>query len=83
MTINTYISMIESKRKLSKQEEERQNHGYGEGFDGCQIGGVWGNGGRGEGIKRYKQVIGEQPWGYKVQYKKWSSERTYTHLPWT
>ena len=45
MTINTYISMIESKRKLSKQEEERQNHGYGEGFDGCQMGrGLGGNG---------------------------------------
>ena len=39
MAINTYISMIESKRKLSKQEEERQNHGYGEGFDGYQMGG--------------------------------------------
>ena len=26
------------KNKLSKQEEERQNHGYGEHFDGCQMG---------------------------------------------
>ena len=27
------------KNKLSKQEEQRQNHGYGERFDGCQMGG--------------------------------------------
>ena len=26
------------KNKLSKQEEHRQNHGYGEYFDGCQMG---------------------------------------------
>ena len=30
------------KNKLSKQEEQRQNHGYGERFDGCQMGGVGG-----------------------------------------
>ena len=30
------------KNKLSKQEEQRQNHGYRERFDGCQMGGVWG-----------------------------------------
>ena len=27
----------------------------------------------GEGIKKYKQVVTEQPWGCKVQYRKWSS----------
>ena len=27
------------KNKLSKQEEQRQNHGYGEHFNVCQIGG--------------------------------------------
>ena len=36
------------KEQKSKQEEQRQNHGYahGEHFDGCQMGGweVWGNG---------------------------------------
>ena len=26
------------KNKLSKQEEQRQNHGCGECFDGCQMG---------------------------------------------
>ena len=30
------------KSKLSKQEEQRQNHGYGERFDGCQMGGECG-----------------------------------------
>ena len=35
MVINTYLSTIES--KLSKQEEQRQNHGYRECFDGCHM----------------------------------------------
>ena len=28
---------MDSKNKLSEQEEQRQNHGYRENFDGCQI----------------------------------------------
>ena len=28
--INAHLSTIESKNKLSKQEEQKQNHGYGE-----------------------------------------------------
>ena len=40
MAKNTNLSTIESKKnKQSKQEEQRQNHGYGERFDGCQMGG--------------------------------------------
>ena len=39
MAINTYLSTIESKNKLSKQEEQRWKHGYREHFDGCQTGG--------------------------------------------
>ena len=35
MATNTYLSTIESKNKLSKQEQ-RQNHGYRECFDGCR-----------------------------------------------
>ena len=27
------------KNKVSKQEEQRENHEYGERFDGCQMGG--------------------------------------------
>ena len=42
-------STIESKNKLSKQEEQRQNHGYRECFDGCQMGG--GCGGMGEEVR--------------------------------
>ena len=30
---------INLKNKLSKQEEQRQNHDYGVHFDGCQMGG--------------------------------------------
>ena len=39
------------KNKLSKQEQ-RQNHGYRECFDGCQMAG--GNEWKGEGIKKDK-----------------------------
>ena len=28
MAINTYLSTIESKNKVSRQDEQRQNHGY-------------------------------------------------------
>ena len=42
------------KNKVSKQEEQRQNQGYGECFDGCQVGK---NGWRGERIKKYKWVV--------------------------
>ena len=41
MAINTYLSIIES-NKLRKQGEQRQNHGYREHFDGCQMGGRYG-----------------------------------------
>ena len=34
MAINTYLSTIESKNKLSKQEEQKRNHRYGEHRDG-------------------------------------------------
>ena len=40
---NTHIyQQLNLKTKLSKQEEQRQNHGYGEHFDGCQMGGCGG-----------------------------------------
>ena len=35
------------KNKVSKQEEQRENHEYGERFDGCQMGG-----GVGKWVKR-------------------------------
>ena len=37
MAISTHLSQLNLKNKLSKQEQQRQNHGYGEGFDGCQM----------------------------------------------
>ena len=39
MAINIYLSKTEWKNKLSEQEEQQQNHGYGEHFDSCQMGG--------------------------------------------
>ena len=53
MTVNTYLSKIESK-KQAKQEELRQNHGYRECFEGASWDGGVGGGGTGEGIKKYK-----------------------------
>ena len=35
--INIY-QQLNLKNKLNKQEEQRQNHGYREHFDGCQMG---------------------------------------------
>ena len=37
MAINTYQSTDESKNQTYKQEQT-QNHGYREHFDGCQMG---------------------------------------------
>ena len=34
-----FYQQLNLKNKLSKQEEQRQNPGYGEYFDGCQMGG--------------------------------------------
>ena len=39
MATNTYLSKIESNKETKQQEEQRQNHGNGEHFDGCQMGG--------------------------------------------
>ena len=41
------------KNKLSKQEQ-RQNHGYGEHFDGCQMGGWYGE--MGEEVRGLKST---------------------------
>ena len=51
MTNNTY-QQLNLKTKLSKQEEQRQNHGYGEHFDGCQMGGEFG--GLGKEVRRLR-----------------------------
>ena len=42
------------KNKLSKQEEQRQNHGYGEYFDGCQMG--RGCGGMGDEVRALRST---------------------------
>ena len=56
MTINTYLPTIESKNKLSKQEEQRQSHGYGEHFDGCKTEG--GCEGKDEEVRELKSTNG-------------------------
>ena len=42
------------KNKLSKQEEQRQNYGYREHFDGCQMGAVCG--GMGEEVQGFRST---------------------------
>ena len=42
MQIYQQLNLKKKNKKLSKQEEQRQNHVYGEHFDGCQMG--WGCG---------------------------------------
>ena len=54
MTINTYLSTTESKNKLSKQEEERQTHGYRERFEGSHMGS--GCGGMGEVVRELRST---------------------------
>ena len=49
MTINTYLATIESKKQTKQTKRTRQNHGYGEGFDGCLMG--VGCGGMGEEVR--------------------------------
>ena len=41
MAKNTDLSTNESKNKLSKQEEQRQNYGYREYLNAYPVGGVW------------------------------------------
>ena len=42
MAIHTYLSTIDFKNKINKQAEQKENHGYREHFDSCQIGGMLG-----------------------------------------
>ena len=34
-------------------------------------------------IPKVTPLITEKPWRCNVQYRKWRSQRTYTHDPWT
>ena len=48
MAINSQLSALNLKNKLSKQKEQKQNHRYGDHLEGYQLGG-----GRGDWGKRY------------------------------
>ena len=56
MTKIRIYQQLNLKNKLSKQEQ-RQSHGYGEHFDGCQMGEGVGKWVKCEGIKKYKFVV--------------------------
>ena len=55
MATNTYLSTTDSK-KLRKQEEQRQSHGYREYLGGCQIGRDYG--GTGEELRGVRSTNG-------------------------
>ena len=59
MAKNTYLSTIESKKQTKQTRRTETESWIQKVFDSCQIGGVWGNGRRGEGIKKHKQVVTE------------------------
>ena len=68
--------------KSSTSREQRQNHGYGECFDGCQTDG--GCGEIGEEVKVLRSTNRQLQNSHgDVQYRKWSSQRSYTHDPLT
>ena len=46
MSINSQLSIIESKKQTKQTRRTETDHGYEEHFDGCQIG--WGYGEMGE-----------------------------------
>ena len=54
MAINTYLSTTESRKQTKQTREQRQNHGYRECFDGCQMG--RGYGGMGEQVRRLRST---------------------------
>ena len=51
MAIHSQLSNIDSRNKLSKQAEQKQNHRYGDDLEGYQLGG---EGGKGAVVKNYK-----------------------------
>ena len=56
--LDTYLSTNESKKQTKQTRTE--NHGYREHFDGYRDGrGLWGDGCRSDGIKKYKLVVAE------------------------
>ena len=54
MATNTYLSIIESKKQTKQTNEQRQNHGYGERFHDCQMGG--GCGEMGEEVRGLRSI---------------------------
>ena len=75
------MSITESK-KLSKQEEQRQNHGYRECFHGCQMGGDFG--GMGEEVRVLSspnRQLQNSHGDVKYILGNGEAKRTYTHDP--
>ena len=56
MAKNSQLSTIESKNKLSKQAEQKQDHRCGDHLEGCQLGGEEEYGKKGAEVKKHKLV---------------------------
>ena len=63
------------KNKLSKQEEQRQNHGHRQHFDGCHMGGGYGGIGKEvRGLRSTNRYLQNSQGDEKYrQHRKWSS----------
>ena len=84
MAIKSQLSTIEYKKQTKQTTRTEIDSWIWRSFGGLSVGqGKGENGGKDTGIKKYKLVVTEQLWGCKLQYRKWNSQRTYIHDPWT
>ena len=74
MAINNTYQQMNLKNKLSKHEEQRQNHGYGEHFDCCQMGGEFGR--TGEKVRGLRSTNWKSQNSHRdIQYRKWGKPK--------
>ena len=84
MAINSQLSTIEFKKQTKQTSRTGTESQTWRPFGGFSAGRVKAeNRGKGVGIKKYKFIGTKYTGGCKVQYWKWSSQRTYMHDPQT
>ena len=81
MVINSQLLTIESKKQTKQTNRTETESQIWRSFGGLSIGREKGKIERkGAGIKKHKLVV---TGGCSELYRKWSSQRTYMHDPWT
>ena len=84
MAIHSQLSTFESKKQTKQISRAETGSQIWRSFGGLLVGREKGeDGGKGEGIKKYKLVGTEQTGGCYENYRKWSRQRIYIHDPWT